>query len=43
MPIFKVAHINEQGIDLIITPLSSYFHYKSEAEQEEILDELQTL
>ena len=42
MPKFKVAHLREQGIDLIIVPLDSSFHHKAEAEQTEILDELQT-
>lgn len=42
MPRFKVAHIREQGIDVIIVPLGASFHQKGEVEQTEILDELQT-
>ena len=42
MPKFKVAHIKEQGIDLIIVPLESSFHHKPQHEQIEIIDELQT-
>jgi hypothetical protein len=42
LPQFKVAHIREQNIDLIITPLESSFHHKTPREQEDILDELQT-
>ncbi len=41
MPQFKVAHIREQGIDLIIVPLNPSFHQKSEEEQSAIIDELQ--
>jgi len=41
MPRYKVAHIKEQGIDLIIVPLDSSFHHMSESEQSKILDELQ--
>ncbi len=41
MPRFKVAHIREQGVDLIVVPLDQSFHYKSEAQQTEVLDELQ--
>lgn len=41
MPRFKAAHIREQGIDLIIIPLDSSFHHKSQQEQTEIIDELQ--
>jgi hypothetical protein len=41
MPRFKVAHIREQGIDLVITPLESSFGYKSESDQHDIIADLQ--
>ena len=41
MPKFDVAHIREQGVDLIIIPLESNFGYKSQDEQRSALDELQ--
>ena len=40
MPRFKVAHIKEQGIDLIIIPLGNSFRIKSEREQRGVIDEL---
>lgn len=41
MPRYKVAHIKEQGIDLIIIPLDSAFRTKSHEQQNEITLELQ--
>jgi len=41
MPRFDVAHIREQGIELIIIPLNNSFRFKNEAEQREIISELQ--
>ena len=41
MPRFKVAHIKEQGIDLIIIPLDSAFRTKSREQQDEVTLELQ--
>ena len=41
MPHFKVAHVREQGVDLIITPLESSFQYKSKQDQVEFVDELE--
>ncbi|MCU4306995.1 hypothetical protein KTH06_14350 [Acinetobacter ursingii] len=38
---FKIAHLREQGQDMIIIPLDAQFHYKSESEQSDIIDELQ--
>ena len=38
---FKVAHIREQGIDLIIAPLESSFGRKSSADQNEFIEALQ--
>jgi len=42
MPRFDVAHIKEQGIDLIIIPLNNSFRSKNETEQREIISELQS-
>ena len=41
MPRYDLAHIREQGVDLIIIPLNSSFGSRSQAEQQEILAELQ--
>jgi hypothetical protein len=41
MPRFKVAHIREQGNDMIIFPLESSFGRKASDEQNSILAELQ--
>jgi hypothetical protein len=41
MPSFKVAHLREQGQDMIIIPLDSNFGQKPEREQKEIISELQ--
>lgn len=41
MPSFKVAHINRQGVDLIITPVNESFNHKSHAEQIEIIESLE--
>lgn len=41
MPRYDLAHIREQGIDLIIIPLNSSFGHRTQAEQQEIVDELQ--
>lgn len=38
---FKIAHIREQGINLIIIPLESDFENKSNDAQQEIIDSLQ--
>lgn len=38
---FKVAHIREQGVDLIVIPLDDTFGYKQSAEQRNIIAELQ--
>lgn len=38
---FKIAHIREQGQDMIIIPLESSFGRKSEQEQSEIIASLQ--
>jgi hypothetical protein len=42
MPRYKVAHIREQGVDLIIIPLNSAFHDKNDQEKSEIICQLQT-
>jgi len=41
MPRFKVAHVREQGVDLIIIPLESSFGGKIASEQQEAIAELQ--
>lgn len=41
MPSFKIAHIHEQGADIIIVPLESAFGNKSLAEQNMIRRDLQ--
>lgn len=41
MPKYRVAHIREQGIDLVIIPLEDAFGLKTENEQQEIIAELQ--
>lgn len=41
MPSFDVAHIRQQGVDLIITPLSSSFGHKVQADQHAVVSELQ--
>src|SRR5258708_37252512 len=41
MPRFKVAHLREQGGDLVIIPLESSFGNKSSDEQHQIMQEFQ--
>jgi hypothetical protein len=41
MPNFKVAHILQQGVDLIIVPLDSSFGSKPPLEQRQTIGELQ--
>lgn len=41
MATFKIAHLREQGVDLIIVPLKSDFGHKSDEEQSEIINWLQ--
>ena len=41
MPTYKVAHVKEQGIDLIIIPLESNFGRKTKQQQDEITSQLQ--
>lgn len=42
MPRYKVAHLREQGQDMIIIPLESSFEWKSPDDQEGTIAELQT-
>ena len=42
MASFKVAHVREQGVDLILVPLDRSFDYKSTQEKSEVIDGLQT-
>ena len=41
MPRFKVAHLRQQGQDMVIVPLDSSFGRKMEQEKAEIVEELQ--
>jgi len=41
MPHLKVAHIRQQGVDLIIAPLDRDFGYKTPQDQQEIVGEIQ--
>lgn len=41
MPHFQIAHVNEQGIDLIIVPLESSFGHQSSQAQQASIAELQ--
>lgn len=38
---FDVAHIREQGVDLIIIPLDHQFDFKSPADKHNTIDDLQ--
>jgi len=41
MPSFDVAHIQEQGQNMLLFPLNSSFGHKSSSEQHSILEELE--
>jgi hypothetical protein len=41
MPEFEVAHLREQGQNMIVVPLSSSFGSKSEGEKADIIDEIE--
>ena len=41
MPSFRVAHIREQGQDMLLFPLDRSFGYKTDDDQSEILSELE--
>jgi hypothetical protein len=41
MPQFQIAHIHEQGQDIIIVPLADSFHHKTQAEKLTAVNELQ--
>lgn len=41
MATYKIAHLREQGQDMIIVPLDSSFDYKTQSEQNEIVSALQ--
>jgi hypothetical protein len=41
MPIFKIAHIHEQGVDLIIVPMNRDFGDRPKSDQQAIIAELQ--
>lgn len=42
MPNYKLAHIQEKGVDLIIIPLDAAFGGMTPSEQKERIDEFQT-
>lgn len=42
MPKYKIAHIKEQGVDLIIVPLEASFKFRTKSEQDETISELQS-
>ena len=42
MPRFKVAHIREQGVDLVIVPLDNSFGNKISSDQSAVIAELQS-
>ena len=41
MPSLKIAHLREQGQDMIIVPLDSNFGYKNSSDQQNIVDEIE--
>ncbi|MDK4715881.1 hypothetical protein [Rhizobium sp. CNPSo 4039] len=41
MPTLKIAHIREQGQDMIIVPLDTSFEHKSQDDQNDAVDEIQ--
>jgi hypothetical protein len=41
MPTFHLAHIKEQGVELMIIPLAQAFRHKTGADRSAILSELQ--
>ena len=41
MPSFRIACVNEKGIDAIIIPMDDTFHNKPEQEKDQITSELQ--
>nr|WP_294563144.1 hypothetical protein [uncultured Rhodopila sp.] len=41
MPSLKVAHVRQQGVDLIIAPLARDFGQKTPQDQQEIIGEIQ--
>ena len=41
MPTLKVAHLRQQGVDLVIAPLDSDFGRKTHQDQQEIVTEIQ--
>jgi hypothetical protein len=41
MPHFKIAHLRQQGQDMIIVPLDSSFGNKNSDDQQEIMSDLQ--
>jgi hypothetical protein len=42
MPSFKVAHVREQGIDLIIVPVDQDFNFKPSSDQNAFISTLES-
>ena len=42
MPNFDIAHIREQGVDIIIVPLDASFGHKTSPQQHDAIAELQS-
>lgn len=42
MPTLKIAHVREQGQDMIVVPLDSSFGSKSSSDQEDAVAEIQS-
>ena len=41
LPRFKIAHVKEQGIDLVIVPVANDFEHKTESERSQVVELLQ--
>ena len=41
MPHFQVAHLRQQGQDMVVVPLESSFGHKTSNDQQQIISELQ--
>jgi hypothetical protein len=41
MPNFKVAHVRQSGVDIIIIPVDLSYATKEPADQQEVMDDLQ--
>jgi hypothetical protein len=41
MPSFDAAHVNQQGVDLIIVPVNNLFASQPAAEQSDLIDQME--